>query len=321
MAPMAGVSDPPFRAICAAMGAGFVVNEMLTSDTRLWQSRKSRTRLIWTDYSGPKVVQIAGNEPAQMAEAARACADLGADIIDINMGCPAKKVCNKAAGSALLRDEHKVASILDAVFNAVSVPVTLKYRTGWSPDERNAIAIAERAEQAGIAALTLHGRTRQCRFTGAAEYDTIAQVVQAVKIPVIANGDITSPHKARQVLQTTNAAGVMIGRAAQGNPWIFEQVNALLQQNRLLPPPDQAQICKIMLEHLGSLHGLYGGESGARIARKHIIWYLAKHTGIEHTDIVDPWRRQFQQLTTLEEQSTAVRELFERLHQREDQAA
>lgn len=321
LAPMAGVSDQPFRALCAAQGAGFVVNEMLTSDTRLWQSRKSRTRLLWTNYSGPKVVQIAGHDAQQMAEAARACVALGADIVDINMGCPAKKVCNKAAGSALLRDEAQVTAILKAVVGAVDVPVTLKFRTGWAPDQRNAVTIAQTAEQIGVAALTLHGRTRQCRFNGAAEYDTIAEVASRVSIPIIANGDIDSPAKAHDILCQTGVAGVMIGRAAQGNPWIFAQTHAFLEQGCSLPTPSLPDVRDTMIGHIRALHAFYGDLTGARIARKHVIWYLTKHTKHQDSRIVEPWRRQFQQLIQVKEQTHAVRQLFERLHQLEDQAA
>lgn len=298
-----------------------MVNEMLTSDIALWQSSKSRTRLLWTNYAGPKVAQIAGHDAHQMADAARACIDLGADIVDINMGCPAKKVCNKAAGSALLKDERHVAAILEAVVTATDAPVTLKFRTGWSPDQRNAVAIAKIAEQAGIVALTLHGRTRQCRFNGEAEYDTIADVVSAVAIPVVANGDIDSPEKARDVLRHTGAAGVMIGRAAQGNPWIFEQINAFLQNGQCLPAPPPQAVRDTIVQHIQALHAFYGSLTGARIARKHVIWYLSKHIDLEYSDVVSPWRRHFQQLIQLEEQSHAVLQLFERLHQLEDQAA
>lgn len=322
---MAGVSDQPFRAICAEMGAGLVVSEMVTSDTKLWSSNKSQTRLSWssleTSIKAPKVTQIAGNDPSQMAEAARRCVDLGADVVDINMGCPAKKVCNKAAGSALLQDELLVDRILTSVVDAVSVPVTLKFRTGWSPESRNACTIGRIAEQAGIQALTLHGRTRACRFNGQAEYDSIAELVEVVQIPVIANGDIDSPAKAEAVLKHTEAAAVMVGRAAQGNPWLFQQIEAHLAGQPIPPAPDYKALKAMMQNHIEALHQFYGSYLGARIARKHVAWYLAKQVRAEHSASADTWRRHFQMLTEREEQSNAVCVLFERLHQLEDQAA
>ncbi len=318
---MAGVSDQAFRTICANMGAGLVVNEMVTSDRRLWQSRKSQTRLCWSATESLRVIQIAGSEPQQMAEAATNCEQLGAQIIDLNMGCPAKKVCNKAAGSALLQDEKQVENILKAVVEAVAIPVTLKFRTGWSPENRNAVTVAKIAEQSGIAALTLHGRTRACRFNGHAEYDTIAKVVDAVSLPVIANGDINSAAKAKQVLKQTGAAAVMVGRAAQGNPWIFAQINAHLDNEPLPKLPSLADIQAVMLEHMRGLYDLYGEQMGARIARKHVAMYLAQQVRTEHRACADAWRRSFQNLTQQEEQFNAVCQLFERLHQLEDQAA
>lgn len=318
---MAGVSDQPFRSICSMMGAGLVVNEMVTSDTRLWHSTKSQTRLTWTGAKEPRMVQIAGSDPETMADAARACVALGAQIIDINMGCPAKKVCNKAAGSALLQDESLVEKILVNVVNSVAVPVTLKYRTGWCPSTRNAVVVGKIAEQAGIAALTLHGRTRACRFAGAAEYDSIAEVVRNVAIPVIANGDIDSPQKAKQVLQHTGAAAVMIGRAAQGNPWIFPQINAYLADQEMPQLASLRDIAKVISIHLLDLHEFYGDYLGPRIARKHVAWYLAKQIRTDQSANIGVWRQHFQTLTELEEQSNAVYDLFERLHQLEDQAA
>ncbi|MCR6652156.1 MAG: tRNA dihydrouridine synthase DusB [Cellvibrionaceae bacterium] len=323
LAPMAGVSDMPFRSLCAQLGAGLVVNEMVTSDTRLWHTSTSRVRLMWTERRGPRSVQIAGSEPQQMADAARACVDLGAEIVDINMGCPAKKVCNKAAGSALLQNEPLVREILNAVTSAVKVPVTLKIRTGWDTENRNARTIGRIAQDAGIAALTIHGRTRACRFAGEAEYDTIAAVVADLAIPVIANGDIDTPHKARNVLLHTGAAAVMIGRAAQGNPWLFREINAFLADGTLSPAPALAEIEAVLLDHLRGLHDCYGAFMGCRIARKHLVWYLEKSlrrhlpAGLD----TDAWRQNFNSLNTPEEQLNAVRHLFARLNQLEDQAA
>jgi tRNA-dihydrouridine synthase B len=320
---MAGVSDLPFRTLCAQMGAGLVVNEMVTSDTKLWHTNMSRARLMWAESRGPRSVQIAGSEPQQMADAARACVDLGTQIVDINMGCPAKKVCNKAAGSALLQNETLVGEILTAVTSAVSVPVTLKIRTGWEPQNRNARTIARIAEDTGIAALTIHGRTRACRFNGEVEYDTIAAVVADLKIPVIANGDIDTPHKARNVLLHTGAAAVMIGRAAQGNPWLFREINAFLADGNLATGPALREIEAVLIDHLRGLHDCYGAFMGCRIARKHLAWYLEKLLRKHFPAGLDPdaWRQNFNSLNTPEEQLNAVRLLFARLNQLEDQAA
>ena len=274
LAPMAGVSDLPFRQLCRGFGAALVTSEMITSDTSLWHSRKSRQRLPHADDPKPRSVQIAGVEPAMMAEAARRNVELGAEIIDINMGCPAKKVCKKAAGSALLQHPDLVKAILQAVTAAVAVPVTLKIRTGWSPEHRNAVEIARIAEDAGIQALAIHGRTRACRFKGEAEYDTIAAVKQAIAIPVIANGDIRSPQQAKQVLDHTGADAIMIGRAAQGQPWIFQQINHYLQSGELLPAPPAAEIGALVEQHLQALEDFYGEHLGPRIARKHLGWYM-----------------------------------------------
>lgn len=300
-----------------------VVNEMVTADTRLWHTPKSRSRLTWGEGSGPRSVQIAGSDPQQMADAARACVDLGAQIVDINMGCPAKKVCNKAAGSALLQDEPLVETILAAVTRAVSVPVTLKIRTGWDADNRNARTIGRMAEEAGIAALTIHGRTRACRFNGEAEYDTIAAVAADLSIPVIANGDIDSPHKAHKVLLHTGAKAVMIGRAAQGNPWLFREINTFLAQGTPPPKPSLGEIASVILDHLAGLHTCYGAFMGCRIARKHLAWYLEKSLSAYVPDgqDTDAWRQNFNTLNTPEEQLNAVRHLFARLNQLEDQAA
>ncbi len=274
LAPMAGVTDLPFRQLCRQLGAGLVVAEMLTADTTLWNTPKSQRRRIHLDEPAPRSVQIAGAEPLMLANAARLAVEGGAQIIDINMGCPAKKVCNKAAGSALLRDEALVANILRTVIAAVNVPVTLKIRTGQTPDTRNGIAIARIAEDCGIAALAVHGRTRACRFNGHAEYDTIAAIKQAVRMPVMANGDISTPQQAKTILDHTGADAVMIGRAAQGNPWIFREISHFLATGTALPPPNADEVCAVVHAHLESLHMHYGEHMGVRIARKHVGWYL-----------------------------------------------
>ena len=278
-APMAGVTDTPFRRLCRRLGAGLAVSEMVSSSPQLRHTRKSSLRRRHDEEPSPRSVQIAGADPAELAEAARFNVGEGAEIIDINMGCPAKKVCRVAAGSALLADESLVARILDAVVGAVDVPVTLKIRTGPSPEARNAVAIAALAESAGVSALAVHGRTRACAFRGVAEYDTIRDVKRAVSIPVIANGDITSPEQAARVLSVTGADAVMLGRAAQGNPWIFGEVAHYLRSGRRLPLPTPAQVHDILLEHLHALHAFYGEYTGVRIARKHLSWYLKGHPG------------------------------------------
>ncbi|TFH88112.1 tRNA dihydrouridine synthase DusB [Billgrantia azerbaijanica] len=275
LAPMAGVTDRPFRQLCRKLGAGLVVGEMVTADPALWHTRKSRQRLDHRGEPGPRAVQIAGGDAEMLAEAARLNAAQGAEIIDINMGCPAKKVCNKAAGSALLRDEALVAEILAAVVAAVDVPVTLKIRTGWCAASNNGVRIARLAEAAGIQALAVHGRHRQQRYAGEAEYDTIAAIKAAVTIPVFANGDIDSPEKAATVLDYTGADAVMIGRAAQGNPWLFREIDHYLRHGRRLPPPDAAERATVLRDHLTELHRFYGAYMGLRIARKHLGWYLA----------------------------------------------
>lgn len=272
VAPMAGVTDRPFRMLCKKMGAALAVSEMITSNKALWTRQKTLRRADHSGETEPISVQIAGADPAQMAEAARLNVERGAQIIDINMGCPAKKVCNVAAGSALLRDEALVARILRAVVDAVDVPVTLKTRTGWSRDTRNALRIARLAEECGIAALALHGRTREDLYRGEAEYDTIRAVKQAVSIPVIANGDIDSPAKARRVLDHTGADAIMIGRAAQGRPWIFREILHYLEHGEQLPAPRVEEVRDILLAHLDELYAFYGEYSGCRIARKHIAW-------------------------------------------------
>lgn len=315
LAPMAGVTDRPFRTLCRSLGAGLVVSEMVTSDTRLWQSNKSRWRLDHRGESGPISVQIAGGDADMLANAAQANVENGAQIIDINMGCPAKKVCNKAAGSALMRDEALVQSILEAVTRAVAVPVTLKIRTGWATDQKNAVAIARMAEDLGISALAVHGRTRADAYRGEAEYDTIAEVCQAVRIPVFANGDIDSPQKAAQVLDYTGATAVMIGRAAQGNPWIFSAINHFLETGALLDEPSLESVSSTLKQHVQDLHHFYGDYMGVRIARKHVGWYL-KAQPIERTLLKD-----FNTLEQTQDQLQAIDSLFQRLTLLKDKAA
>lgn len=312
---MAGVTDRPFRALCRELGAGLVVSEMLTSDTTLWQSRKSRTRLDYQGEAGPISVQIAGGDPIMLADAASAAVDQGAQIIDINMGCPAKKVCKKAAGSALLQDEVLVKNILNAVVGAVEVPVTLKIRTGWDTANRNGVSIAKIAEDAGIAALAVHGRTRACRFQGSAEYDTIAAIVDTVEIPVFTNGDIDTPQKAKQVLDYTGASAVMIGRAAQGRPWIFREIDHFLRTGNLLAEPALQEVRDILCAHLRELHRFYGEFMGVRIARKHVGWYMKT---LAHSE---SFRKTFNHIENAQEQHASVQDYFERLITKEDMAA
>jgi tRNA-dihydrouridine synthase B len=273
LAPMAGVTDKPFRLLCKRLGAGLAVSEMTTSDPRLWDTQKSRWRMDHAGEPAPISVQIAGYDPAQLAEAARFNVDHGADIIDINMGCPAKKVCKVDAGSALMRDEGLVGRILDAVVAAVPVPVTLKIRTGWCRAVKNAPVIAQIAQSAGIAALAIHGRTREDMYEGEAEYATIAEVKSRLSIPVLANGDIDSPAKARAVLAATGCDGVLVGRAAQGRPWIFREIAHFLATGEELAPPAADEIGDILLGHLRHLYDFYGEHHGLRIARKHLGWY------------------------------------------------
>ena len=279
LAPMAGVTDLPFRRLCAEMGAGLVVSEMVSSNPRLRDSRKTTLRSVHDAEVEPRSVQIAGSAPAEMAAAARYNVAMGAQIIDINMGCPAKKVCRKAAGSALLADEALVRDILHAVVAAVDVPVTLKMRTGANPGARNGVTIARIAEDAGVSALAVHGRTRADRFEGRAEYDPIAEIVAATDFPVFANGDIDSAQKAARVLARTGAAGVMIGRAAQGRPWLCGQIANYLATGLLVREPDLAAQHTILHRHLGALHSFYGEFMGVRIARKHVSWYLQNQPG------------------------------------------
>ena len=274
LAPMTGITDLPFRQLCRQHGAALAVSEMVTADTRLWKTAKSRLRLYQGNEPEPRSIQIAGADPHQLAEAAKQCVDRGADIVDINMGCPAKKVCNVLAGSSLLKDEKQVGYILDAVVNAVNIPVTLKIRTGWDQNTKNGLRIAQIAENCGIQALAVHGRTRADRFTGQAEYETIRLIKQHVEIPVFANGDITSVEKALTVLNITQADGLLIGRAAQGNPWIFQQINHALSGKTHYQTPPMHIKAQTILQHLQALHEYYGEQMGVRIARKHLAWYF-----------------------------------------------
>lgn len=315
VAPMAGVTDRPFRQLCRRMGAGLAVSEMVIADSSLWHTRKSRLRLDHTGEPDPRSVQIAGGDPDMLANAARMNAEHGAQIIDINMGCPAKKVCNKAAGSALMRDETLVRDILHAVVGAVDVPVTLKMRTGWDRDNRNAVIIARMAEDAGIQALAVHGRTRADAYRGEAEYDTIAEVKSAVSIPVFANGDITSPRKAQDVLQYTGADGLLIGRGAQGQPWIFREILHFLKTGKPATPPTLQEVESILLEHLAQLHLFYGDPMGVRIARKHVGWYLQAH------DAGKQFRKRFNTLECAHAQSDSIQQYFAALRNGEVFAA
>jgi len=306
LAPMAGVTDKPFRQLCRDMGAGLTVSEMITSKPELLNSRKTRLRMDHSDELAPISVQIAGTEAELIANAARYNVDHGAQIIDINMGCPAKKVCNVLAGSALLKDEKRVADILHATVNAVDVPVTLKIRTGWDKNNRNAVSIARIAEDAGIQALAVHGRTRECAYKGEAEYDTISQVKASVSIPVIANGDIVSPQKAKQILDITGADAVMIGRAAQGSPWIFREINHYLKTGNLLAPPSFEEVSKLMQQHLQNLYSFYGEYMGVRIARKHIGWYLKQQTE------ANVFRKRINQVEDAQQQLSEVIDFFQK---------
>ncbi|MGI9287069.1 MAG: tRNA dihydrouridine synthase DusB [Pseudomonadales bacterium] len=310
LAPMAGVTDLPFRRLCHRLGAGMVVGEMLTSDTKLWSTPKSQRRLSFCDEIEPRAIQIAGADPEFMADAARQAEQRGAQLIDINMGCPAKKVCNKAAGSALLRDEKLVERILRSVTQAVAIPVTLKIRTGWSVEQRNGLNVALLAEQNDIAALTVHGRTRACGFHSAAEYDTIAAIKARVSIPVIANGDISSASKALEVINRTGADGVMIGRAALGKPWIIHQIAEFLKNGIQLPNLDVQSVHKIMLEHVNALHGFYGEFSGVRVARKHVGWYL-QNLGSTECPGAKEFRKAFNKVESAQHQITMLNSFFE----------
>ncbi|BEE02070.1 MULTISPECIES: tRNA dihydrouridine synthase DusB [Aeromonas] len=307
VAPMAGVTDRPFRELCLRLGAGMAVSEMLLANPDVWDTQKTRMRMDHSAEGGLRSVQIAGADPEMMAFAARYNVEQGAQIVDINMGCPAKKVNKKLAGSALLRQPDLVRSICRAVVNAVDVPVTLKIRTGWDPDNRNGEEIARIAEDCGIAALAVHGRTRACLYKGEAEYDTIRAIKQAVSIPVVANGDIDSPEKARYVLDYTGVDAVMIGRAAQGRPWIFREIRHFLETGTKLPPPEREEVRTLMNEHVTNLHQFYGAYLGARIARKHVGWYLdEEETGRE-------FRKHFNALDCADAQLEALEAYFDGL--------
>ncbi|HWQ70669.1 MAG TPA: tRNA dihydrouridine synthase DusB [Patescibacteria group bacterium] len=320
VAPMAGVTDRPFRMLCRSMGAGMAVSEMVASNSLLYGSEKTKRRANHEGETDPISVQLLGADPKMLAQAARYNVDAGAQIIDINMGCPAKKICNVMAGSALLQNEALVAQILETVVAAVSVPVTLKIRTGWDTQNRNAVRIAQIAEISGIQALAIHGRTRACAYTGEAEYDTIAAVKASVKIPIIANGDITTPEKAHYVVQHTGADAVMIGRAAQGRPWLFREIAHFLDTGLHLPAPQVVEIQRVLLNHLHGLYDLYGEHTGLRVARKHISWYTKGLAGSAQ------FRRYMNQLESIAEQLKAVNDFFdgqlqcgERLHYAEEQ--
>jgi len=315
LAPMAGVTDRPFRQLCRSLGAGLAVSEMVSSNSLLWGSDKTRRRANHEGELGPKSVQIMGTDPAMMAQAAQYNADNGAQIIDINMGCPAKKVCNVLAGSALLKDEALVGRILEAVVKAVDVPVTLKIRTGWDRESRNAPSIGKIAQESGVQALAIHGRTRSDQYHGDAEYDTIADVKSRIVIPVVANGDITSPEKAKFVLDYTGVDAIMIGRAAQGRPWIFREIEHYLATNERLPEPRTEEIRDILLKHLQNLHEFYGEHTGVRIARKHISWYSK---GQAHGAA---FRKTVNDIDNFESQLLVVHQFFERLIAKEEMAA
>ncbi|MBX9894647.1 MAG: tRNA dihydrouridine synthase DusB [Nitrosomonas sp.] len=307
VAPMAGVTDRPFRQLCKKMGAGMAVSEMVSSNSLLWGSAKTQRRANHDGEVSPISVQIAGADPQMLATAARYNVDNGAQIIDINMGCPAKKICNVMAGSALLQDEKLVGRILDSVVNAVDVPVTLKIRTGWDKQHKNALSVARIAESSGVQALAIHGRTRACAYTGTAEYDTIAAVKAAISIPVIANGDITTPEKAEEILAYTKADAIMIGRAAQGKPWIFREIDHYLATGQKLPAPEVTEIHQVLIKHLYDLYEFYGEYSGVRIARKHISWYTKGLMGSAH------FRQSMNQLQTSNQQISETNGFFSKL--------
>ena len=310
LAPMAGVTDAPFRRICRRFGAGMTTSEMTTADTSLWQTPKSRHRLDLDLDAEPVAVQIAGSEPEQLAVAARACVARGAQIIDINMGCPAKKVLKKAAGSALLRNERLVADILGTVVGAVDVPVTLKYRTGWDREHRNAVQIGKIAENAGVQSLAIHGRTRADRYKGDAEYETIARVKENVSITVLANGDITTVKKSLEVLRLTNADGLMIGRGAQGRPWIFRELGAALDSAAENTQLEKNELRDIMLGHLDELHRFYGETIGVRVARKHLTWYC------DNLENAEEYRHQVVRVDSASEQLRLTKQYFLGMDQR-----
>ncbi|MDA0119847.1 tRNA dihydrouridine synthase DusB [Vibrio sp. T11.5] len=306
VAPMAGVTDRPFRELCLRYGAGMAVSEMMSSNPKLWKTSKSKQRMVHEGESGIRSVQIAGADPQLMADAAQFSVENGAQIIDINMGCPAKKVNKKLAGSALLRFPDIIEDILKAVVNAVDVPVTLKTRTGWDPDNKNCVQIAKLAEDCGIQALALHGRTKVCMYKGEAEYDSIRAVKQAISIPVIANGDIDSPEKAKRVLEYTGADALMIGRPAQGRPWIFQEIRYFLENGTTMPDLPSAEVKDILLGHVNALHDFYGEYLGPRIARKHVGWYLKEH------EQASGFRRAFNAIEAAELQLEALEAYFDK---------
>ena len=307
LAPMAGVTDRPFRQLCRRLGAGMAVSEMITANKMLWASKKSLLRANHIGEPEPRSIQIAGADPEMLAEAAQHNVKKGAHIIDINMGCPAKKVCNVMAGSALLQNEKLVSKILESVVKAVDVPVTLKIRTGWDTEHRNGLTIAKIAEQSGIQALAVHGRTRACAYKGNAEYDTIAEIKSALNIPIIANGDITDPEKAKFILDYTQADGLMIGRAAQGNPWIFKQISHYLEHGEHISTPPLYEVQQILTEHMHALYAFYGDYTGVRMARKHIAWYSK---GLRNGN---PFRQQMNTFELPEQQLDFTEQFFNQL--------
>jgi tRNA-dihydrouridine synthase B len=315
LAPMAGITDLPFRRLCREHGAGLAVSEMISSDSTLWASPKSVQRMDFSNEPGPVSVQILGSDPQKMAAAAQINIDLGADIIDINMGCPAKKVCRAESGAALLRDEDRVKRILDTVVAAVSAPVTLKIRTGWDQDHRNGTRIAKIAEQSGIQALTVHGRTKACGFSGVAEYETAREIKQAISIPVIANGDINTPEIAKKVLARTGVDGIMIGRAARGRPWLFGAMENNLTKGEILPDPSPEWIGRLILRHLEQLYIFYGEPKGIRIARKHLAWYSRGFSGAAD------FRAKINKTGTTEEQQELVKRYYYKLTAEKELAA
>ncbi|MCK5668671.1 MAG: tRNA dihydrouridine synthase DusB [Gammaproteobacteria bacterium] len=315
LAPMAGVTDKPFRQLCKMYGAGLAVSEMVASDPTLWNSKKSLLRLNHYEEESPRTVQIVGADPQAMANAAQYNVDLGAQIIDINMGCPARKVCNVFSGSALMQDETLVASILESVVDAVDVPVTLKIRTGWNKQNKNAVKIAQIAENSGIQMLTVHGRTRACGFSGDAEYRTIREVKAHVSIPVIANGDINTPEKAVEILNVSGTDGIMLGRAALGNPWIFNEINHFLKTGTHLSRPRVKEIQQVMLQHLNGLYELYGEYTGVRVARKHVGWYS------KHLQSGEVLRSSLNKTETVESQLLVIENYFNSINDGEALAA
>ncbi|MES9873264.1 MAG: tRNA dihydrouridine synthase DusB [Candidatus Sedimenticola sp. 20ELBAFRAG] len=315
LAPMAGVTDRPFRQLCRKMGAGMAVSEMVSANSALWGTTKTVRRLDFTGEPGPISVQILGADPKTMAEAARVNVGFGAQIVDINMGCPAKKVCKVSAGSALMKDELLVGRILRSVVEATDVPVTLKIRTGWDRENRNGLEIAKIAEDCGIKALAIHGRTRADKFSGDAEYETIRSIKQSIGIPVIANGDINTPQKARQVLELTGADGIMVGRAAQGRPWVFQEIAHYLKTGQTLARPDPQWICNILMEHLENLYEFYGEYMGVRVARKHIAWYSKTQPGGAE------FRKTINQTESAEKQLAEISAFFEQIRANKELAA